>query len=162
MQFPTTKFSALIPTTNIVVAIASLASVSILTPRGGYLLSLTIFSQSTTLDDMKHWLATTDAVVTFVGPPLSALSVPDPKNTTVIYCSSVAASICGGSCMVYTGGSTCISAPSTACLSATNDVAFCTPDNCTGPCNVYNSCGTPLEDGFCYTPDTNSILVGYT
>lgn len=31
---------------------------------------------------------------------------------------------------------------------------------CGGSCNQLSTCGTQLDDGYCYTPDTQSILVG--
>ncbi|KAJ7303023.1 hypothetical protein DFH08DRAFT_977400 [Mycena albidolilacea] len=111
-----------------------------------------------TVAEMKHWLATTDANLTFIGD-VSALGV-SPFVTTVTYCSTRTANLCSGPCTVYTGGATCLNAPNTNCLSATSNVAFCDQTNCKGtPCNVFDSCGTRLDNGFCYTPGTKSISV---
>ncbi|KAJ3556028.1 hypothetical protein NM688_g2254 [Phlebia brevispora] len=112
-----------------------------------------------TFQEMKHWIATTDAELTFIGTPINELSTEAAQSITVTYCSSRSQNVCGGSCTVYTGGSACLAAPGTACLSATGDVGFCDHSGCTGSCNEYASCGTILNNGFCYTPGTKSIIV---
>ncbi|KAJ7303018.1 hypothetical protein DFH08DRAFT_794181 [Mycena albidolilacea] len=111
-----------------------------------------------TVAEMKNFLATTDANLTFIGD-VSTLGV-SPFVTTVTYCATRTANLCSGPCTVYTGGATCLDAPNTACLSATSNVAFCDKSGCKGtPCNVLSSCGTKLDDGFCFTPGTKSISV---
>ena len=116
-----------------------------------------------TIEQFKRWLATTDADVTFHGKPLgdlSDISKRNALNTMVMYCNKRIDNVCGGSCSVYNGGATCIDAPGTACLSATSDVGFCDRSGCGGSCNQFSSCGTRLENNFCATPGTASILVG--
>ena len=117
----------------------------------------------TSIEQFKDWLANTDAKITYVGEPLGDLSTLSKRaalNTIVTYCSSKIDDLCGGSCTVYNGGSTCLSAPNTKCLSATNNVGFCDRGGCGGSCNQFSSCGTRLQNNFCYTPGTASILVG--
>ena len=112
---------------------------------------------------MLTWLATTDAKLAFVGEPISGRSSDKDKRATedimVVYCSSRSQGLCGGACTVYNGGATCLNAPGTNCLSATGNVAFCDHSNCHGSCNDFNDCGTRLDNNFCYTPGTNSIVV---
>ena len=115
------------------------------------------------VEQFKHWLATTDANVTFHGKPLGDLSDISKRNaldTMVTYCNTQIDNVCGGLCTVYNGGANCLSAPGTACLFATNNVGFCDSDGCGGSCNQFSSCGTRLDNGFCDTPGTASILVG--
>ncbi|KAL1750618.1 hypothetical protein FB107DRAFT_294462 [Schizophyllum commune] len=117
-------------------------------------------------EDFLQWLKTTDANLTFIGDPIPGFNAPDglttraAQSTKVTYCSSRINNICGGSCTVYNGGPACLDAPATVCLYATHDVGFCDRAGCTHSCNSFNSCGTRLDDGFCYTPGTRSILVG--
>ena len=118
------------------------------------------------VEQFKHWLATTDADVTFIGEPLgdlSDLSKRNALNTVVTYCNTQNDNVCTGLCTVYNGaGPVCLSAPGTACLFATNDVYFCNTDGgecINGSCNDFSSCGTVLDNGFCSTPNTNSIFV---
>lgn len=77
----------------------------------------------------------------------------------VTYCSSRTQNVCGGACTVYNGGATCLAAPGTKCLAATNNVGFCDRGGCGGSCNQLSSCGTRLDNGFCFTPGTASIIV---
>ncbi|KAI0372650.1 hypothetical protein BV20DRAFT_939234, partial [Pilatotrama ljubarskyi] len=109
--------------------------------------------------ELAHWLATTDAELTFIGqrPNLAARSAE--TTTTVTYCTKRVGTICGGSCTVYTGGAACLDANGTACLTATKDVGLCDETECDGNCNILSLCGTPLASGFCFTPNTRSILV---
>ncbi|KDR77982.1 hypothetical protein GALMADRAFT_224390 [Galerina marginata CBS 339.88] len=109
---------------------------------------------------LKHWLATTDADITYIGKPINPLSRRQFQQTTVVYCTDRIASFCGGTCNVYTGGPICLEAAGTNCLSATNDVGFCDQGNCGGSCNEFAACGTKLSNNFCDTPGTNSIAVG--
>ena len=116
-----------------------------------------------TIEQYKHWLENTDAVVTFHGKPLgdlSSLSKRNALNTVVTYCTQRIDDICGGTCQTYNGGATCINSPGTSCLIATSNVGFCDRGGCGGSCNQFSSCGTKLQDGFCFTPGTASILVG--
>ena len=105
------------------------------------------------------WIANTDAKLTFVGEPINPLAPRSPEVTTVTYCDIRIDDVCGGDCTVYTGGAKCLYAPGTNCLAATNPVVFCSGDDCDGPCNTLTTCGVRLANGFCFTPDTNSILV---
>ncbi|KAG6848741.1 hypothetical protein H0H93_014454 [Arthromyces matolae] len=123
------------------------------------------FAGYQTLSQFNEWLSTTDADVTFIGEPISKAGgvTPDSQyalDTIVTYCSKRSGNICGGACTVYNGGAACLSAPKTNCLSATNNVAFCDHGNCGGSCNNFATCGTRLDNGFCWTPGTNSINVG--
>jgi len=116
-----------------------------------------------TVEQFRHWLANTDADVTFHGKPIGDLSYFSKRNaldTMLTYCTSRIDDICGGDCQVYNGGPTCIDAPGTSCLFATTNVGFCDRDQCGGSCNQFSTCGTVLEGGFCDTPGTASILVG--
>ena len=106
-----------------------------------------------------HWIATTDAELTFIGKPINPLAPRSAQDTTVTYCSTKNGNFCGGPCTVYTGGATCLNAPNTNCLSATNNVAFCNSPGCGGTCNQFSTCGNRLDNGFCSTPGTQSILV---
>ncbi|KAJ3571859.1 hypothetical protein NP233_g3472 [Leucocoprinus birnbaumii] len=110
--------------------------------------------------EMNHWLSTTDAELTYVGKPYHPLSPREAQNTRVVYCNTRNFNVCGGSCTVYNGGATCLSAPGTQCLFATQNVGFCDRGGCGGSCNQFSSCGTRLDNGFCWTPGTASITVG--
>ncbi|KAJ7358511.1 hypothetical protein DFH08DRAFT_687034, partial [Mycena albidolilacea] len=80
--------------------------------------------------------------------------------TLVTYCQNRVGNVCGAPCTTYNGGSACINAPGTNCLSATSNVAFCTGPNCSGTCSQISQCLIPLARGFCYVPNTKSILIG--
>ncbi|KAI0716741.1 hypothetical protein C8Q76DRAFT_767681 [Earliella scabrosa] len=110
-------------------------------------------------EQMMHWLATTDANITYVGEPLNPLAPRAAQTTTVTYCSSRQGNTCGGACSVYVGNPTCLRAPNTNCLMATNDVQFCNTAGCGGICNRFSTCGVRLDGGFCYTPGTQAIRV---
>ncbi|KAF8957179.1 hypothetical protein BDZ97DRAFT_1763135 [Flammula alnicola] len=111
--------------------------------------------------EFKNWLATTDAKLTFIGDPITDENIDRraPLNTIVTYCDTRVDNVCGGTCTVYSGGATCLDAWGTNCLAATNNVAFCDQGGCGGSCNQLSSCGTPMDNGFCWTPGTNSIVV---
>ncbi|KAJ7107782.1 hypothetical protein C8R44DRAFT_319962 [Mycena epipterygia] len=112
-------------------------------------------------DQFMNWLATTDANITFVGPPPGTRALNMRQATTMVtYCTNRIDDICGGTCQVYNGGATCLAASGTSCIAATTNVGFCDKGGCGGSCNELSSCGTPLSNGFCDTPGTNSILVG--
>ncbi|KAI0351918.1 hypothetical protein OH77DRAFT_1429234 [Trametes cingulata] len=109
--------------------------------------------------EMAHFIATTDAELTFIGEPPNPLSKRHALSTTVMYCTKRIGNICGGSCTVYTGGATCLATPNTSCISATRDVGYCDEAGCNGNCEPMSLCGTPMGSGFCFTPQTMSILV---
>ncbi|KAI0372666.1 hypothetical protein BV20DRAFT_963718 [Pilatotrama ljubarskyi] len=108
---------------------------------------------------MAHWIATTDAELTFVGDLPNPLAKRSAQSTTVTYCTKRIGTICGGTCTVYTGGATCLDAVGTTCLTATKDIGFCDETECNGDCNALSLCGTSMASGFCFTPNTQSILV---
>ncbi|KAH9913761.1 uncharacterized protein B0H18DRAFT_960153 [Fomitopsis serialis] len=99
-----------------------------------------VTTQLFTQEEMIAWLKTTDAELT-----LSA---------------TLSQNVCGGSCTVYNGSAKCLNAPDTQCLAATNNVGFCDKGGCGGSCNQLSTCGTHLDNGYCYTPGTKSINVG--
>ncbi|TFL05296.1 hypothetical protein BDV98DRAFT_561783 [Pterulicium gracile] len=107
---------------------------------------------------MDAWLATTDAKLTYITDGTAR----SPLNTRVVYCNRRTQNVCGGSCTVYNGNAKCLGAPGTQCLSATTNVGFCDRGGCQGSCNQYSSCGTRLDNRFCFTPGTASILVPAT
>ncbi|TFK37244.1 hypothetical protein BDQ12DRAFT_667180 [Crucibulum laeve] len=111
--------------------------------------------------EMRHWIATTDAKLTFIGEPITdGLQGRAALNTMVTYCNKRTQNVCGGDCTVYNGGAACLNAPDTQCLSATNNVGFCDRSACGGSCNQLSTCGTHLDNNFCFTPGTRSINVG--
>ncbi|KAF6741659.1 hypothetical protein DFP72DRAFT_762048, partial [Ephemerocybe angulata] len=66
---------------------------------------------------------------------------------------------CAGPCTVFNGvGNVCISAPDTTCLQASSNIAFCSTPNCVAPCTQLVNCIQNLNDGFCFTPETRSII----
>ncbi|KAI0739157.1 hypothetical protein C8Q80DRAFT_1222341 [Daedaleopsis nitida] len=111
---------------------------------------------------MMHWLATTNAELTFIGKPINPLAARSAQTTIVTYCSQRIDNVCGGACTVYNGNHACLNAPNTNCLSATTNVGFCDRGGCGGSCNQFSTCGTRLDNGFCFTPGTASILVPFT
>ncbi|TRM62727.1 hypothetical protein BD626DRAFT_498244 [Schizophyllum amplum] len=116
--------------------------------------------------EFTHWLKTTDAKLTFIGKPIPGINAPEDLvsraalDTMVSYCDTRTGSVCGGSCTVYNGGPTCLATPGTECMYASNNVGFCDREGCGNSCNEFNSCGTRLDAGYCYTPGTASINVG--
>ena len=116
-----------------------------------------------------NWLSTTDANITYIGEPIDVNSFSTKSSLTkragnvmVTYCDRRVYNVCGGHCTVYNGGPTCLNAPKTNCLAATANVGFCGRKGCSGICNQYSTCGTRMDNGFCYTPGTASILVPST
>ncbi|TFK84424.1 hypothetical protein K466DRAFT_577298 [Polyporus arcularius HHB13444] len=109
--------------------------------------------------EFLHWLDTTDADITYVGTPIDRNAPRAAEAVMVTYCSSRTQNVCGGACTVYNGGSACLNAPGTKCLAATANVGFCDRSGCGGSCNQLSSCGTRLDNGFCFTPGTASIVV---
>ncbi|PIL23598.1 hypothetical protein GSI_14911 [Ganoderma sinense ZZ0214-1] len=93
--------------------------------------------------------------------PLAAPNQNDAasENTMVTYCNKRVNNVCGGSCTVYNGGAACLDAPGTNCFVATNNVGFCDRAGCGHSCHQLSTCGTRLDNGFCFTPGTQSILV---
>ncbi|TEB27764.1 hypothetical protein FA13DRAFT_1765274 [Coprinellus micaceus] len=114
---------------------------------------------------LDHWLATTDAELTFVD---GADKIPSTLKdqailaTRVVYCSQRFGRTCGGKCTVYNGNAACLPAADTACLQATTNLAFCSRPDCANPCTELSACIEWLNDGFCYTPETRSIIVPWT
>ncbi|KAJ7898303.1 hypothetical protein B0H14DRAFT_3424675 [Mycena olivaceomarginata] len=116
-------------------------------------------------DEFKAWLATTNATLTFIGDPIpravdGSADLEARTTTMVTYCNTRVGGVCGGACTVYNGGATCLAAPGTNCLFATRNVAFCNHGGCGGTCNQFSDCRVQLDSGFCFTPGTNSIVVG--
>ena len=121
-------------------------------------------------DEFMHWLVTTDADITYIGEPIdvnsfstrSSLTRRAAESVKVTYCSHRVDKVCGGPCTVYNGGATCLNAPKTSCLAATANVGFCDHKGCSGSCNQLSTCGTRLDNGFCFTPGTKSIIVPFS
>lgn len=132
-------------------------------------------------EEMDYFLSTTKAELIFVGDNGEERTFDNPlekpANTRVTYCNRRVNKVCGGTCHVYNGGATCINASGTRCLAATHNVGFCDRggyvsvaymeggrcsvfSRCKHSCNQLSTCGTRLDNGFCYTPGTKSILVG--
>ncbi|KIY68689.1 hypothetical protein CYLTODRAFT_350948 [Cylindrobasidium torrendii FP15055 ss-10] len=115
-------------------------------------------------EEMDYFLSTTKAELIFVGDNGEERAFDNPlekpANTRVTYCNRRINKVCGGQCHVYNGGATCINASGTRCLAATRNVGFCDRGGCKHSCNQLSTCGTRLDNGFCYTPGTKSILVG--
>ncbi|EJF57435.1 hypothetical protein BD309DRAFT_431833 [Dichomitus squalens] len=110
-------------------------------------------------EQMMHWIATTDAELTFAGTAINPLTPLAEPSTTVTYCVNRVDDVCGGPCTVYTGAAVCLSTPNVVCLSATNNIGFCTGSDCQGTCGEWFACNTSLNFGFCATPGTASILM---
>ncbi|KAF9552084.1 hypothetical protein CPC08DRAFT_647383 [Agrocybe pediades] len=114
--------------------------------------------------ELMHFITTTDAELTFIGEPINFAANGAQRrnalNTMVVYCNKRIDNVCGGACTVYNGGPTCLNAPNTQCLSATSNVGFCDRGSCGGSCNQFSTCGVRLDNNFCSTPGTASILVG--
>ena len=114
---------------------------------------------------MAEWLANHEGEITYVGLKNHTDIVKRAAQaTTVTYCQRRSGNLCSGPCTVSTGNGVCINAPGTQCLAATTDVAFCDYDNCRSSdgCHNLSQCGTRLNDGYCYTPGTNSISIPST
>ena len=112
----------------------------------------------TSVDVLDNWVANTDATLTFRGG--SRGSPLGPFDARVIWCTVRDGGTCGGQCTVYTGrGDQCFAASGTSCVAATVNITFCASGNCTSPCNIYRSCGTRMDSGFCFTPFTGSVQV---
>ncbi|RDX48658.1 hypothetical protein OH76DRAFT_1404587 [Lentinus brumalis] len=144
MQF-TSKFTALA-----FAVVAAMVSQAIASP---------IEAGIVTTDEFLQWLDTTDANITYIGAPINRNAPRSAENIMITYCSSRTQNVCGGACTVYNGGATCLYAGGTVCIAATANVGFCDRQNCGGSCNQLASCGTRLDNGFCYTPGTQSIIV---
>ncbi|KAH7103665.1 hypothetical protein BKA62DRAFT_768605 [Auriculariales sp. MPI-PUGE-AT-0066] len=114
-----------------------------------------------THDEFLEWVRTTDSELTFIGEPIAASLAKRQETVQVVYCSLRLGDVCGGPCTVYNGGAICLDAPDTNCLRATSNVAFCSSSGCGGDCNQLETCGTRLNNGFCWTPDTASIAVPF-
>ncbi|EIW58828.1 uncharacterized protein TRAVEDRAFT_47971 [Trametes versicolor FP-101664 SS1] len=140
-------------------AIAALASVAIATPAGVVANTQGVASSIVSDAEMANFLATTDAELTFIGEPFNPLAKRAAQDTTVTFCTKRVGNICGGTCTVYNGGATCLDAAGTVCMSATKDVGFCDETGCDGNCNAMSECGTQMGNGFCFVPNTQSILV---
>ncbi|KAI0372671.1 hypothetical protein BV20DRAFT_1060431 [Pilatotrama ljubarskyi] len=109
--------------------------------------------------EMAHWLASTDAVLTFIGDLPNPLAERSAEFASVTFCTKSIGPICGGTCTVYNGFATCLDAAGTACISATGSVDYCDAAGCSGTCRALSLCGSPMESGFCSTPNTQSIRV---
>ncbi|KAI0666865.1 hypothetical protein C8Q78DRAFT_994599 [Trametes maxima] len=133
--------------------VVALATVAVASPAGAN----NIISEA----EFAHWLATTDAELTFIGPrpDFSPLGKRSAQSTSLTYCTKRVGNVCGGSCTVYNGGATCLNVPGTACIAASKDVGFCDAVGCTGDCSLLSLCGTPMGNGFCAIDGTKSILV---
>ncbi|KAI0739139.1 hypothetical protein C8Q80DRAFT_232687 [Daedaleopsis nitida] len=112
-----------------------------------------------TPEGMLHWLATTDAKLTYVGgDPINPLTTLNTAAVMVVYCSTRILNVCGGTCNVYNGGNTCLYTPNAACMASTKNVVFCSTPYCSGTCGELASCPAPLDGGFCATPGVQSIF----
>ena len=108
---------------------------------------------------MMHWLATTDAKLTFIGKPFNPLASRAAQDAYVFFCTTREGDVCGGTCTVYYGGAQCLDARGTNCIGAFGDVSYCDGPDCTGDCHRLSDCEDPLLHYFCSTPGTRSILV---
>ncbi|KAF4579934.1 hypothetical protein AB1N83_009953 [Pleurotus pulmonarius] len=111
--------------------------------------------------ELRNWIRTTKGEFKFIGEKFDLEDNPlesrDAQVTTVTFCSNRNGGLCNPPCTTATGAGICISAPNTNCLVATTDVRFCSSSGCRGACNSFNSCGTRLNNNFCFTPNTQSI-----
>ncbi|KAH6910904.1 hypothetical protein BKA70DRAFT_1219990 [Coprinopsis sp. MPI-PUGE-AT-0042] len=110
-----------------------------------------------TNEELDHWIATTDAKLTFVGS--NERSGVGIQAIRVVYCNRRMGNLCGGACTIYEGGTKCLEAPGTQCLFATGNVRVCDRVGCGGLCSVIDDCSTLLENNFCWTPGAVSINV---
>ncbi|KAF9554392.1 hypothetical protein CPC08DRAFT_766741 [Agrocybe pediades] len=114
-------------------------------------------------EEIMKFITTTNAELTFTGKPINFKAAkPDAAldSTVVVYCSSIVEnSECGGRCSVYNGDSTCLSTPDTQCVYASANVALCNGGRCSGSCIDTASCRTFTNNGFCYSPGTESIQI---
>ncbi|KAI0351908.1 hypothetical protein OH77DRAFT_842553 [Trametes cingulata] len=143
----------------IFIAVAAFAAAVVAGPAGREVTENTTSASIVSDAEMAHFLATTDAKLTFIGDLPNPLAKRSAQTTTVTYCTKRVGTICGGTCTVYTGGATCLDATGTTCISATKDIGFCDETECNGDCSALSLCGTTLASGFCFTPNTQSILV---
>ncbi|KAI0351916.1 hypothetical protein OH77DRAFT_843318 [Trametes cingulata] len=144
---------------TIVAAVAAFAASVVAGPAARSAAEKTISASIITEAEMAHFIANTDAKLTFIGEPPNPLAKRSAQSTSVMYCTKRIGPICGGTCTVYSGGATCLDATGTTCISATHDVGFCDETECNGNCNALSQCGTTMPNGFCFTPNTASILV---
>ncbi|OSD00175.1 hypothetical protein PYCCODRAFT_1437714 [Trametes coccinea BRFM310] len=147
--------------TSVFYAIAALAAVVVAVPTADRDTSTGITSSIVSEAEMAHWLATTDAELTFIGdrPAFNPLDKRSAQSSTVTYCTKRVGPVCGGSCTVYSGSATCLETPDTMCLSATKDIGYCDAAGCQGNCDALSLCGSPLGGGWCFAPMTQSIVV---
>ncbi|KAG9223757.1 hypothetical protein CCMSSC00406_0004902 [Pleurotus cornucopiae] len=110
--------------------------------------------------ELDHWLQTTNANLTFTGQS-GKNPLRRDGQVRVVHCTNRQGPVCGGNCDVFEGTNTCIEASGTNCIMATANVAFCDRGGCGGSCNFIDSCGTRLDNNFCATPGTKSILVPF-
>ncbi|KAI0628234.1 hypothetical protein C8Q77DRAFT_481533 [Trametes polyzona] len=142
---------------NLFAAVSTVCAVVVASPLAPITnnISTSIVSE----EQIAHWIATTDAELTFIGDRPNPLAKRAAQSTTVTFCTKRVGGICGGTCTVYTGGATCLDAAGTTCISASKDIGFCDQTGCDGNCNALSQCGTQMGNGFCFTPNTASILV---
>ncbi|KAJ3526217.1 hypothetical protein NMY22_g7362 [Coprinellus aureogranulatus] len=146
---PLTVFTAIISTLLVTLgAVSSSAATGIMTD-----------------EQLDHWLANTDAELKFIGEKSyvpGTLRKRGEKSTRLVTCTTANGSNCGGSCSVYNGNAACLNVAGTVCIQASGPVAFCSKANCADPCTQLANCLAWMNDGFCGTPDTNSIIVPFT
>ncbi|KAI0657938.1 hypothetical protein C8Q70DRAFT_249546 [Cubamyces menziesii] len=144
--------------TTVFFALAALATVAVASPAIVER-DTKVMSGIISHDAMAHWIANTDAELTFIGERFNPLDKRAALATTVTYCTKRAGTICGGTCSVYTGGATCLATPGTVCMTSTRDIGYCDTAGCNGNCGDLAQCGETLENGFCFVPGTESVLV---
>ncbi|KAF7424785.1 hypothetical protein PC9H_010096 [Pleurotus ostreatus] len=115
------------------------------------------------IKELRNWIRTTKGEFKFIGEKFdledNPLASRDTEFTTVTFCSNRDGGDCNPPCTTFSGSNACLSTPNTNCLVATTDVLFCGSPGCGGICNSFNSCGTRLNNNFCFTPSTQSIRV---